>query len=146
MRRGLYSVMRDESGATAVEFALVIVPLLLLLLGTFETGRLLWTHHALQEAAISGARCVGLRAPTCAVDGTFNDGMTRSFIQEMAATRAVDVSESTIELEQETICAGEPGFSQVRIVHAYSSVLPALTGSQVEVEACFPNQPQPSGA
>ena len=144
MRRWLQSLVRDESGATAIEFALVIVPLLLLLLGTFETGRLLWTHHALQEAAISGARCMGLRAPACAVDGVYSSEQTRSLIQQTAAAWAVSIPDTAIEPDPEIICAGEPGFSQVRIVHEYSSVLPVLTGSQVEVEACFPNQPSGS--
>jgi Flp pilus assembly protein TadG len=50
---------RNQSGATAVEFALVLPAALTLLLGIAEFGRALWTegtlHYAVEEAARYGA-------------------------------------------------------------------------------------------
>jgi Flp pilus assembly protein TadG len=42
---------RANGGAAAVEFALVVGPLLLLIFGVFEFGRLLWTREAIQGRA-----------------------------------------------------------------------------------------------
>jgi Flp pilus assembly protein TadG len=47
---------RDRSGAAAVEFALVLPVLLLLLGGILEFSRLMWTQANLQFAAEEGAR------------------------------------------------------------------------------------------
>jgi Flp pilus assembly protein TadG len=59
-RRSFRRFAGARSGATAVEFALVIGPLLLVLLGTVEVSRLLWTRQAIQSVAIAGARCLGV--------------------------------------------------------------------------------------
>ncbi len=47
------------NGVVTVEFALLAVPILMLSLGTFEIGRLIWTNQALQASAVAGARCAG---------------------------------------------------------------------------------------
>ncbi len=43
-------------GATIVEFALMLLPMLLLLLGCMEFGRYFWAQHVLSSAAAEGAR------------------------------------------------------------------------------------------
>jgi hypothetical protein len=47
---------KSMGGATVVEFALVLLPLFLLLLGCMEFGRFFWTQHVLSSAAAEGAR------------------------------------------------------------------------------------------
>jgi Flp pilus assembly protein TadG len=47
---------RDESGAAAVEFALVLPMLVVILFGTIEFGRALHISHAVTDAAREGAR------------------------------------------------------------------------------------------
>jgi Flp pilus assembly protein TadG len=47
---------RDESGAAAVEFALVLPLLAVLLFGIFEFGRVWHVNHAITDAAREGAR------------------------------------------------------------------------------------------
>src|SRR5262249_49875900 len=53
-------------GTTAVEFALIALPLLLLLLGIIEFGRMLWTQSALHYAVQEAARCAAVNPGTCA--------------------------------------------------------------------------------
>ena len=47
---------RRGRGATTVEFALVLIPFLLLLLGAIEMGRVLFTYNSAVEATRRGAR------------------------------------------------------------------------------------------
>jgi uncharacterized membrane protein len=51
---------RCERGAAAVELALVVLPLLLLLLGIVEFGRVFYTQLRLQQAAQQAARQIAL--------------------------------------------------------------------------------------
>jgi Flp pilus assembly protein TadG len=47
---------RNEKGATAVEFALISVPFLMLLMSTFEMALMLWTSQQMEEAVFQGSR------------------------------------------------------------------------------------------
>lgn len=47
---------KNTGGATTVEFALILLPMLLLLLGCMEFGRYFWVQHVVSSAAAEGAR------------------------------------------------------------------------------------------
>jgi len=49
----------DQRGAAAVEMALLVPLLVLLLFGGFEAGHFIWTQHKLVEAVRDGARFAG---------------------------------------------------------------------------------------
>lgn len=51
---------RNESGATAVEFAMVSPLIFLCVLGTFESGRVLYEQSRVASAVAAGARKVTL--------------------------------------------------------------------------------------
>src|SRR5215207_7816668 len=51
---------RSTSGSAAVEFALTVPALLLMLFGAIEFGRLLWTQNTIQYAVEQAARCAAL--------------------------------------------------------------------------------------
>ncbi|MFT4089710.1 MAG: pilus assembly protein [Asticcacaulis sp.] len=53
---GRASVLKDRSGAIAVEFALISPILILMLTGIFNYGSYFWTSHALQQMANDAAR------------------------------------------------------------------------------------------
>ncbi|WP_027998858.1 TadE/TadG family type IV pilus assembly protein [Sinorhizobium arboris] len=57
-RRDVQRLWRSEAGATAVEFALVCLPLLLLILGVIEFGRVFYVRNDLSHAADIAARKV----------------------------------------------------------------------------------------
>src|SRR5699024_8832101 len=95
--RRLLSVFSDRSGASAVEFALIAAPLMLLLVGTIEVGRLFWTQHAIDEAAIAGARCMGIRAPACAdAGGAFDQDTTKTHVVAEARSMGVALDSSNV--------------------------------------------------
>jgi len=52
----LLKLLRDEAGATAAEFALVLPVALLFLFGILDTGRYMWEVNQLEKAAQMGAR------------------------------------------------------------------------------------------
>ena len=143
--RKLPSFLRDRSGANAVEFALLSVPLLLVLFGTVEFGRMYWAQHLLQETATTGARCVGVLQSGCTKSGVYNAATTISYISSMAATDGIVLTGSNITVNNNTTCSGLSGFSTVRISYTFSTVLPTFltalaSGPLLSATACFPNQ------
>lgn len=51
-----FSLVRDNRGASAAEFALVLPLLMLLLLGIIDTGRFAWEYNRAEKATQVGAR------------------------------------------------------------------------------------------
>lgn len=141
------SLRSDVRGATAVEFALLVLPLFLLVLGTFEFGRAMWTRSALQSLAEDGARCMGVLEKGCATAGAYNASNTMTFIRTEADKLSVALPTSAVTLKPTATCAGVTGFSQVDIVYTFKPVVPLVmtkykNGIPLEASACFPNQPQ----
>ncbi len=65
-RKGFLSrLLRERSGAVAVEFALTVPILLVALLGIIEFGRVLWAQNALHYAVEEAARCATIDLTTC---------------------------------------------------------------------------------
>lgn len=65
--------LTSESGASAVEFALVLPAFLVLLLGTIHMCLLLYSSQTLHSAVEAGARCAAVRTGTgqeCSGDKT----------------------------------------------------------------------------
>jgi Flp pilus assembly protein TadG len=134
-----------EGGATAVEFALVVGPLLLLLLGIVEISRLLWTREALQSVAISGARCMGVAETDCAVKGAYDASAALKYVINTANAMRVPLIAKGVTLNKAATCAGVSGFSQVSITYTFHTAIPALLtslgdGIPLSATACFPNQ------
>ncbi len=135
----------DEEGASAVEFALVAVPLLLLVVGTLEFGRLLWTRQLMQSLAISTARCVGVSQSECTVGGSFDSATAKAHVVAEAGRLGVPITAADVTIVPNTTCNGLTGFASVDITYTFVSAAPELivallTGPTVSATACFPNQ------
>lgn len=131
--------LADRRGAVAIEFAAIALPFILLLAGTMEISRYTWTRVALQDAASGGARCLGLRLAPCFVDESMDKSATVGFVRQQAMDWGIRIADATITPEPTGSCNDIDGFSSVVVRHRFSSVLPALPDSWIEVEACFPN-------
>lgn len=135
---------RDTSGATAVEFALIAVPLLLFLIGAIEIGRMMWIREALHSTAIAGARCMGVREAACAPGGVYSATSTRTFIRNYALSLRVAIPDARISVNNAATCSGTTGFSEVIVTYDFESILSPLLAlnptSDLSATACFPNQ------
>ena len=49
--RSFCKLFTAREGATAVEFALITIPFLMIVLGTVEFGRLIWIRQAIEATA-----------------------------------------------------------------------------------------------
>jgi Flp pilus assembly protein TadG len=137
---------RANKGGSAVEFALVVTPLLMLAMGVFEFGRYYWTTEALQESAVAGARCIGISQSSCASAGVYNSGNTASYVQGVAAGWGVTVPTSDIVTTNSTTCGTLTGFAQVKITYLFKTVIPNIIpigagGQSITVQSCYPNNP-----
>ena len=144
IRRRLGRFARDRGGASAVEFALVLGPLVFLILGAMEYGRLLWTKQAIEESAIAGARCMGVLATGCASGGAYSASNATTYIQGVANGFSLSIPTANLTLNRAATCAGVTGFSSVSISYTFQAAVPILLGSAtsampVTASACFPN-------
>lgn len=135
---------QDRSGANAVEFALVFPFFMLILFGTVEFGRLLWTSHALHDVAIATARCMGIPQTQCETNGVYNAPKTTVFAQQTASKWLVQLDTSSITLNHNATCANLTGFSSVTINYTFSTAVPGVVtslagGTNLQAASCFPN-------
>jgi len=77
---------RGNSGATAVEFALVAPLLFLLLFGIIEFGRAWWTKNSLQYAVERATRY----AVVCATGACPSDGAIKTYAANQVYAQSVD--------------------------------------------------------
>jgi Flp pilus assembly protein TadG len=94
--------LRREQGATAVEFALVVLIFLILLLGIVDFGLYFYNDLQLTHVARDAARYLSVN-DTAAADTTINDGSSR-LVSASITSRAVSPAAqpggpSTITLE-----------------------------------------------
>src|SRR5690606_870355 len=66
MKQAVTRFLKCRSGSSAVEFAILVLPMVLLLFGSVEAGRAFWTSQAVKDVATSVARCIGVSHPECA--------------------------------------------------------------------------------
>lgn len=122
----------------AIEFAAIALPLMLILGGSMEVSRFIWTRLALQDAASTGARCLGLRLAPCATDGNMDTGGTIGFVKDQAQQWAIAISDQSVTPDASAACHGIADFARIAIRHRLTSVLVVLPDTWIEVEACFP--------
>ncbi len=112
----LASWKRNESGATAVEFAMVSGAFILLLLGIFEMGRALWITNSLQYAAERASRYALIHSET-------DEGAISDYLGESLQSVGVPTIGMSVTVEEMEYHSDQPGFVSVRVNLPYSPVL-----------------------
>lgn len=135
---GIRAFLRDPRGAVAIEFAAIALPLMLMLIGTIEISRYTWTRLALQDAASTGARCLGLRLAPCFVDDAMDQQATIIFVNNQAAQWGIGLDSDTVTPEASSDCHSVAVFARIGIRHRFTSVFLVLSDTWIEVDACFP--------
>lgn len=138
---------RRRSGSVMVEFAMLILPLLVLIFGVIEYARLQWTRSALQQVAIAGARCAGLRATACSTsNGTgrsYDQTLTLAYVRARAAGWYVPLAAPGIVITPNTVCDGASNLVRIDVSYTFRSPFLSPIRSMnlpVRASACFPNQ------
>ena len=131
-------------GVSAVEFAILAPIVLLMGLGTLEYGRLAWTQQALQAAAVSGARCIGVLASGCASGGAYSATNAQNFVVSEASGWNITLTADKVTVSRTASCGTVNGFASVTIAYTFQTVLPLIitslqNGINLSVSACYPN-------
>jgi Flp pilus assembly protein TadG len=152
----LSQLHRTRKAVAALEFALLATPLLLLVLGTLEFGRLMWFREALQMTANEGARCMGVKAPSCESTGAnpdYDAGRTTTYIENVANNWGITLANANVVLARPSTnanCVPTPphltpatAMSEVTITYTFQTAIPQLlhmlVGKSLTAHACFPN-------
>jgi Flp pilus assembly protein TadG len=120
------SFSSDSSGATALEFALIAFPLILLILGAIEGGRMLWMRNALQYAVERAARCAVVTPSTC---GTLTQ------IQSYAASQDYSTSGATFSEPTPASCGTG---TEVSASLVYTPLIPLPLSVTIAASSCRP--------
>ena len=121
-----FAIVRDEDGATAVEFAITFPFVAALLFGIIEVGLLIWVQLGLQHGAEMAARCATVNPSICS---------DLSSIQKYAAQQAFGVNPPPAVFTVTTPACG----NQVNASYAFESVTSYVGLSQtINAQACFP--------
>ena len=120
---GLKGLVGDCSGAAAVEFLVMLGPLLLLLLGTFDIGVAMLTATRINFAVEAAARCGAISASVCP-----SPPQTAAYGASIAGLRGLNASGFSVT----TAACG----INVTASYPYSGiVLPRL---MLRADACYP--------
>jgi len=120
----------DARGATAIEYAIILPVLLLLLLGITDLGRLMWVQGTLEYATAAAARCAAVDSVICG---------DAASIQSYAASRAYGLNLSATDFVVTTAACGR----RVSASTSFSFITPWITptGLTLNADACYPAAP-----
>ncbi|HUO54389.1 MAG TPA: TadE/TadG family type IV pilus assembly protein [Rhodoblastus sp.] len=136
----------DERGAAALDFAIVSLPLFLFLFGVAEFSRAIWIEEALQNTASTVARCIGVSASNCTLSGSYDQGTTKAYAENVAAGWGVALTDQNVTVSNAAAsCPGSTGvtgtFATVTLHYPFSTVaqslVPALASQTLTAQACF---------
>ena len=109
--------MRNERGATAVEFAMIMPLLIALVIGIAEFGRAFQVQGTLSAAAREGVRLMALQNDPAAA---------RAAVRNAAASLDPGVTDAQIVITPATCPTVNAGTTSVRLTISYP--MPYLTG------------------
>jgi len=149
MTRRASSLARDRRAVGALDFAIIALPLLMLVLGTIEFARLLWAREALQMAAIQGARCIGILQSSCTSGGAYNQTNARNYIIGVASSWGITLTSSDVTATANATtgaCSGTASqLAEVSLSYTFNTAVPGVLavlsgGNALTGHACFPKQ------
>lgn len=109
-------MIRDERGATVIEFALILPLLLMALFGLIEGARLVWMNQALDQAAYSTARCRTVANTAC-------DSVAKqiAFAVQRAKANGVTLNPANVVIDPAATCGGSSGALLVTLTVSFAS-------------------------
>ncbi len=129
--------LKNNSGATALEFALVFPAVIAFIIGIAQVGYLLWIDNLLHYSVETASRCnaVGSTTFPCAGSGTTNmsTAATNLFSQAVALT---NIPSGTFSAYTTAACS-QPSFSGLQASFTVRVLL--VIPVTVTANSCYPN-------
>jgi Flp pilus assembly protein TadG len=125
------NLLRNNRGATAVEFALVALPVLLFILGIIQVGYIVWSDNLLHFAVDATARCAAVKSTTTPCN---NSPPTLGNMQTTANQIFAPLSGATFSLNN-TNCSGDNG---VGLVGTYNINFLFAVNLTLIAKSCYP--------
>ena len=129
----VHSLVRDRSGSSAAEFALVLPLLLLFLFGIIDAGRWMWTYNQAEKATQMGARFAVVTEPiSSSLANTYVGACSPALTQGdlIPASCFATVTCTSSACSSGTVNAS----AFTNVVTRMHSFLPELTESNVTIE------------
>jgi Flp pilus assembly protein TadG len=131
------SLLNDRRGSTALEFAIVGSPFILLLLFIVGGGMLLWAKSAMQIAAAQTARCVAIGSLDCTDRTAYATGV----LQQWGVANILPSVVVSVQTGQ--TCSFTAGhYASVTLTAAagpVGQVIPGMSNATMTSTACFPS-------
>lgn len=126
MTAAIRRLWAHRSGATALEFAMLLPVFLPLLFGVVQFGQMFWTQTAMQHAVEMAARCATINATTCG---------SASATQTYAATQAFGLTLPSGTFTASTAACG----NQVAASYAFPFVTAWFPATiNLTAQSCYP--------
>lgn len=134
MRSDRRSAAHAISGSMALEYGLLLPAFLLLMFGTMDVGRLIWTYTTLHRAVEASARCAAVNPVACGTPGE---------VAARAASEAWGLTVTPAAFTLQTLSCG----AQVTVTYDFSLLIPWIGGNRpdglsntitLSVSACYP--------
>jgi Flp pilus assembly protein TadG len=133
----------DKTGGVTTEFAITVVPLLMLVLGMLQAGILFWRWQALESTALDAARCAGLNATSCqnaatTPANTQNYAVTTSLMRGLTGLAASNVTVTTGSAAQAACGSTTASVVSVALSYDLGTTYMLSLPSTLTATACFP--------
>lgn len=127
MRGRLIRFWRQETGATALEFALIAVPLLMFTVGITEFGRALFMQQSLSHATDAAAR-------TLYIDPTLTEAAIKAEI--LSNLFLAEPAQLQVTVGTPAAAAGTSRFKtlQLQVTYDFRSVVPAWITDRIPLK------------
>ncbi len=118
----------DQSGASAVEFAITAPIFFMIVVGLIEGGLLLWTQVGLQHGTEMAARCATINSSLCG-----NASQTQTYAAQQSY--GLNPPASTFQLKTGLACGNQVSASYpFPLVSNYFG----MSSLQITAQSCFP--------
>ena len=132
----MWQFLRNNRGSSAVEFALVALPVLTFILGIIQTSWLMWVDNLLHVSVDTAARCGAVNSTTSPCTG----GTTSNMIQTANRVFGPFPSGSAAFSANTSSCsAGSTG-----LVGTYNVTIVFVINLTLTAKSCYPTVPTPS--
>ena len=130
------NLLKNNRGATAVEFALVALPVCTLVFGIMQTAWIIWVDNLLHAAVDTAAQCGAVNSTTspCGGSGSMNMINTATAVFQ-------PVSSSTAPFTNNSSCGGSGLNGSYNVSIGIGSLAVNIT---VTAKSCYPTVSAPS--